>query len=51
MINNTDLLTSKRTLLNAVKLLSENGHDKLAEAVWRAAISPKRVLLTGEPER
>lgn len=47
-MNNSNLINQKRTLLQAVRVLTDNGHHDLAQAVWDAAIQPRKVLLPGE---
>ena len=44
----TNTFEQRKALLQAVKLLADNGHLELAQAVWEAETSKKRVLLPGE---
>ena len=45
-----DLITQKKALLSAVRVLTDHGHHVLAQQLWDASadLKQRRVLLPGE---
>ena len=46
----TDLITQRKALLQAVRVLTDHGHHVLAQELWEASanLKTKRVMLPGE---